>query len=229
MLEQMRVDEFLKEGKDIKITNGNTNGNNLAVIEDEDVDIPSDDGEGSDISDAMAPNIDVTSTIKPQGRQKPMVTAQAVNQKQSLNERKLAAEKKERSLLANTVTVAKQREPRSSKTARIYSYGSLLADDDEDEDEGGPMPEGDDDEDIELSKSEEIAKMSDSEIDLDAIDSDVESTGSANLNLSDDFAPQGPTAVGGIGAGGRSKPQPGIPNAAKLTTKFSFDKSDDNF
>lgn len=240
MLEQMRADEFLKEGKDIKV-NG---GDEFVPLEDEEVDIPSDDGEGSDISDAMARDLELDKgrPNKPLGSIGPQTTTSNTKKLGLMGNGKLGLGvpgKKDRSLLAGTTTVLvnNKRQPRSSKTARIYSYGSLLADDDDDEDD---IPEGgdDDEDDVEsesqLSKSEEIAKMTDSEIDLDAIEDSDEDEDSENINLSDDFAPRM------AAAGGRSKAvvkannvnnnnNPSIPNAAKLTSKFSFDKSDDNF
>ncbi|KAJ6220174.1 hypothetical protein RDWZM_005986 [Blomia tropicalis] len=201
MLEQMRIDEFLKEGKNSK------NGDE-SMLEDDDVEIPSDDGEGSDISDAMARD---GGTMK--YNQKPSMMAQLgtklqVSPTKPTNDRKGVTQKRERSLLANTVLV-KSREQRSSKTARIYTYGSMLGDGDDDDGHNEI-----DDEDEDLIKSE--AKMSDSEIDLGAIDSDMDSdNGSAILYLSDDFAPS-------------ARPRPSnVPNNAKLMSKF--EKGDDNF
>ncbi len=253
MLEQMRADEFLKEGREIKVNGGggdggggggigDGSGDHLVLLEDDEVDIPSDDGEGSDISDAMARDLAEMNNRGPGGRSKTLGIIGP--QTTTTNTKKLAmmgngvgkngamgvlAKKGgDRSLLAGT-TVVNRREPRSSKTARIYSYGSLLADDDEDDGED-ELPEGDgedgDEESEALSKGS-IAKMTDSEIDLDAIedDSDEEEDGSENLNLSDDFAPNGRSKVPNNPNNG-----PTMPAAARLTGKFSFEsKSDDNF
>lgn len=251
MLEQMRADEFLKEGREIKVNGGEGDGggnggdgDHLVLLEDDEVDIPSDDGEGSDISDAMAR--DLENSKAPGGRSKtlgiigPQTTTTNTKKLAMMGSNGvggkngamgvLAKKGGDRSLLAGT-TVVNRREPRSSKTARIYSYGSLLADDDDDGEDELPEDGEDGDEESEALSKGSIAKMTDSEIDLDAIedDSDEEEDGSENLNLSDDFAPNGRSKVPN-----NHNPNPNngptMPAAARLTGKFSFEsKSDDNF
>nr|XP_027205688.1 clusterin-associated protein 1 homolog [Dermatophagoides pteronyssinus] len=170
MLEQIKIDDFLKTNKDMRITSWNQQNSSdersdeLAAI----VDVDEDRISGSDLSDKDINEIPKkdNETIRRNGRQK--------------NKLNHTNDKKERLLMANTV-VKSQRSPvnltnnttldttsnnnvanRSAKTARIFSYGSLLENDDDD----------DEDDDDDSEHSETNAKMSDSEIDLDAIDSD---------------------------------------------------------
>ena len=181
MLEQIKIDDFLKTNKDMRITSWNQQNSSdersdeLAAI----VDVDEDRISGSDLSDKDINEIPKkdNETIRRNGRQK--IKSNHTN------------DKKERLLMANTV-VKSQRSPvnltnnttldttsnnnvanRSAKTARIFSYGSLLENDDDE----------DDDDDDDSEHSETNAKMSDSEIDLDAIDSDDDSINSTEVEF----------------------------------------------
>lgn len=175
MLEQMRVDEFLKQGKDLKVSPSSDQlvNDDLAMMVDDD------DDEGSEMSDGPGNRDGRKSGIA--GRQKGA-----------------KGEKKNRSLVANTVTVRSGR--RSAKTARIYSFGSLMENDDDDDDDD--------------YESDEMARMSDSEIDLNAIDdTDDESLNSTEMiELTAEKAP--PFQANSI---------------ADQMAKISFDKTDDDF
>lgn len=173
----MGVDEFLKEGKNIKLSamdagRVNNDSDELAMMVDVDED-EFDEVGGPDLSDS-GPTGNESSGRK--SRQK------------ASGQRRMRSEKKSRSLMANTVLV-KSRSPgseaqpvdeqqqanseesmpaRSAKTARIYSFGSLLEnyDDDDDDDE---------------SRSD--ARLTDSEIDLDAIDDSDSDESDSDLKI----------------------------------------------
>lgn len=187
----MRVDEFLKEGKDLQLSpsNGQLFSEELGLIEEDDNIANHDDGSDLSTDDQLMHEVINKKSVK-NGRQKTNV-----------NERKLRMEKKERSLMANTVTVNTQRSgQRSSKTARIYSFGSLL--------------ENDDDDDGELKS--DLAKMTDSEIDLDAIeDTDDDSVNSTEFNLETSDLSE--------------RPVPNESNISEQMAKLNFDKTNDDF
>ncbi|KAH7636607.1 clusterin associated protein 1 [Dermatophagoides farinae] len=180
MLEQIKIDDFLKTNKDMRINSWNQqnigtderSADELAAIVDVDEDAMGRVSDGSDFSDRDINEIPKNDNHKSRR-----------NGRQKANKLSRTNDKKDRLLMANTV-VKSQRSPvsisndntldtsnnRSAKTARIFSYGSLLENDDDD----------DDDDDDDSERSETNAKMSDSEIDLDAIDSEDDDEDSIN-------------------------------------------------
>lgn len=204
MLDQIQIDEFLKSNKDMKLYPWNTgeeratNGDDLAMFVDVDEDA-SGRVSGSDFSDKDINEIPRSNDSRRERRK-------------STN--KSRTDKNNRLLLANTVTVKSLRSPinnhvekaadstmkKSLKSGKIFSYGSLVENDDDDDE--------DDD-----SKSENNLKMSDSEIDLDAIEDSDDSINSTELNFKSDMKTNDSTII----------------NPNPMLNINNLDKADDNF
>lgn len=203
MLDQIQIDDFLKNNKDMKLYPWNggderaTNGDDLAMFVDVDEDA-SGRISGSDFSDKDINEIPRSNDSRRERRK-------------STN--KSRVDKNSRLLLANTVTVKSLRSPinnhvekvadstmkKSMKSGKIFSYGSLVENDDDEDDD---------------SKSETNLKMSDSEIDLDAIeDSDDDSINSTELNLKPDIKTNDSNNI----------------NSNSILNINNLDKADDNF
>ncbi|OTF76512.1 clusterin-associated protein 1-like protein, partial [Euroglyphus maynei] len=139
MLEQIKIDDFLKTNKDVRVNSWNQQNSSeersdeLAAIVDVDEDAMGRIS-GSDFSDK-----DINEIPRKDNESRRNGRKKAVSSRTN--------DKKERLLMANTV-VKSQRSPvnltadtsdtsnnRSAKTARIFSYGSLLENDDDDDDD----------------------------------------------------------------------------------------------
>lgn len=103
MLEQMRVDEYAKVGGQMMTEDGQ-----MMMRMDEEEEIPNYDGDGS--ADDDDDDDEVTSEPRAD-----------INGTRTANQKRM--------LMANTVTVTQRNMTRSSKTARLYTYGQSLAGD----------------------------------------------------------------------------------------------------